>query len=249
LRGQQNASAVDALAIARLQVEALYSFCFLLQDPENIQLFMKNGWKKKYIRFLLEREERAHLSYFGDFSESQGPAMLQKLQQLSFVTDEERRTIESEELGRPFGPQPVGSALILGFPTPRKIIEMMDEPSQKRMLTRLYPEYQFLCSFAHGGPEALLFRAVSDCRSPVRDVVSTGGIDDFYQREVLEPPVIYSALSAVQAATEVAAIYPGDMELLVKVSNAWQLLSQFSVLSMPIWEVRAKGILPLINLP
>jgi len=74
------------------------------------------------------------------------------------------------------------------------------------MLSRLYPEYQFLCSFAEGDPEALFFRAVSDSRSPFRKFLSTADIEDFYQRQILEPPVTYSASSAVQAATDVAAI-------------------------------------------
>jgi hypothetical protein len=36
LRGDRNASAVDALAIARLQLETLYNACYLLQAPQHI---------------------------------------------------------------------------------------------------------------------------------------------------------------------------------------------------------------------
>lgn len=67
LQGERNPSAVDALTIARLQLEVLYSLCFMLQGGQNVRLFLKNGWKKKYIRFLLQREEHGHLSRFSDY--------------------------------------------------------------------------------------------------------------------------------------------------------------------------------------
>ena len=54
LGGEQSASAVDALALAKLQIEALYSFCFLLQDGKHMQLFLKSAWKTKYPGFIDE---------------------------------------------------------------------------------------------------------------------------------------------------------------------------------------------------
>ncbi len=67
LQGEQSASAVDALPIARLQLEVLYSLCFMLQDAQNLRTFLKNGWKKKYVRFLLQREEQAQLPRFAEY--------------------------------------------------------------------------------------------------------------------------------------------------------------------------------------
>ena len=63
LGGSQGPWAVDALAIARLQLETLYTLCFLLESPENIRLFMKTSWKKKYTRFLLQRAETLHFPF------------------------------------------------------------------------------------------------------------------------------------------------------------------------------------------
>jgi hypothetical protein len=71
--------------------------------------------------------------------------------------------------------------------------------------------------------------------------------EDFYQRLVLEPSVTYSFLCSVQVATEVAAHYPGDVELAVKVSEAWTLLLKFNLLAIPVWELRAKDILPILS--
>jgi hypothetical protein len=245
LKGDRNASAVDALAIARLQLETLYTTCYLLQDPEHIQLFMKNSWKKKYIRFLLGREEHRNLSRFDDYYNNTGLAMIGQLQRASNVTDDERKTIDIEELGTAFTPMPTITK-IPAFPTPGKALDQITNANQKRMLERLYPEYQFLCSFAHGDAESVLFRAVSDPRSKYQSLFSTAAIEDFYQRQVLEQPIIYSALSALQIATEVAAVYPTSIELAATVTKAWTFLTQYSLQVVPTYEIRAKTVLNII---
>jgi len=87
------------LAVSRLQIESLYTLCYMLQSPANVRLFLKNGWKKKYIRFLLHREEHANLRRFDEFYTKMGFELIGKLQGVSFVTEEERRTIEYDQLG------------------------------------------------------------------------------------------------------------------------------------------------------
>jgi hypothetical protein len=245
LRGEQNASAVDALPIARLQLEVLYSLCFMLQGGQNVRAFLKSGWKKKYIRFLLQREEHGHLPRFVEYFTKAAQASMDQLQVLSSVSEDEKRTIEEEQLGSSPGPAFTPTA-IHNFPMPMGVIEKCSDINQKQMLMRLYPEYQFLCSFAHGDSEATVFRAISDPRSPLQRFVPSAQIQDFYQRQVLEMPITYSAIAAVQAATEIAAVYPAHIELLVAVTKAWATLTRFSLLAVPVWEIRAKKILPLI---
>lgn len=246
LAGDQGGWAVDALTIARLQVELVYTLCFLLQGcPENLRLFLKNSWKKKYIRFLLQREEYKSLTRFDDFYLRQGLTTLNKLQAACFVTDAERSTIEVDELGTS-ALSVAAPARITQFPTPMGVIRHLQGAPQARLLKRLYPEYQFLCSFAHGDAEAAVFRTITDSRSPVRHFFQEDDRQDFYQRQVCEMPITYSALSSVQIATEIAAIYPSDVELLVKVSEAWVFLLKATLFAAPLWELRAKNVLPLI---
>jgi len=225
LEGDQSASAVDALPIARLQLEVLYSLCFMLHGGQNVRLFLKNGWKK----------------YLGKTAKP----WMDQLQVLSSVTEDERRTIEQDEIGNSPGPA-FTRTRIDRFPSPMGVIEKCTVADQRQMLMRLYPEYQFLCSFAHGDTEATLFRIVSDGRSPLRNALPSAQIKDFYQREILETPIMYSAVAAVQAATEVAVLYPAHLELLVAVTKAWAALTRHSLLAVPIWEIRARNILPLV---
>ena len=159
LRGEQSASAVDALAIARVQVENVFTICFMLQSPQNVRLHLKNAWKNSYVRFLLERAELAHLPRFAEYYTETAPPKLDQLQGISFVSDEERRTIDIQQIGCPFGPSPE-LVRMDGFPTPaEKVVKKIHNHNRRKMLARLNAEYEFLCAFAHAEGESLVFRA------------------------------------------------------------------------------------------
>jgi hypothetical protein len=247
LKGEQSASAVDALAIARLQLENLFTICFLLQSAENVRLFLKNAWKKKYVRFLLHRAEHIRLSRFDEYYNNTGLEMLDKLQGVSFVSDEERRTIDIQQLGYPFGPKPQ-VVRMEGFPTPAQVVKKITNPDQKQMLARLNSEYEFLCSFAHGDGESVLFRTVADKRSPFQSLHMTSEIEKFYQEQVLEPPILYSALSSILVATEVAASFPSEVELRARLGEAWNFLTKSSLSVVSAWETRAKKVLGFVGI-
>jgi hypothetical protein len=244
-KGGAEPSAVDALAIARLQLETLYTLCFMLQDAANVRLFLKYGWKKKYVRFLLDREERRNLPRFNEYFNTTAVSFIEALRAMSGVTADEKLTIEHDEIGAPV---PAGfiAARIGRFPAPGGVIQKITNPDQKSMLERLYPDYEYLCSFAHGDAESSLFRTVLDSRLPFQKRLSSGQLEDFFQRQVAETPLIYSVVSGVQVATEVAALYPGNVELLAKVTEAWMWLLKGTLYATPVWERRAKKILPLI---
>jgi hypothetical protein len=245
LKGEQSASAVDALAIARLQLENLFTFCFLLQTAENVRLFLKNAWKKQYIRFLLHRAEYAHLRRFDEWCNRTELEMIRG-QAMSFVSDEERRTIDIEQVGPPFGPEPK-LVRMGGFPTPAKVVKKISDPDQKKMLARLNSEYEFLCSFAHGDAQAATLRTLADKRSQFRNLFSTSEIEKVYQEQVLEPPIFYSALSSILVVTEVAAVFPAEVELRARLCEAWNLLIKSSLLAVSAWELRAKKILGIVG--
>jgi hypothetical protein len=245
LRGEQSPSAVDAHAIARLQLESLFTICFFLQSPENVQLYLKNTWKKTFIRFLLHRVEYAHLKRFDEYNNKLGFEMLGRLQVASYVTNEERRTIEFQQLGGPIRPNPF--VPMNGFPTPAKVVKKINDPDQKQMLARLNAEYEHLCSFAHGEGESVMFRTWADKDSWIHRVHTTSEIEKFYQEHVLEPPIIYSALSCVLVATEIAAAFPSEIELRANLMKAWNFLTRCSLMVVSAWETRARKILGVVG--
>jgi hypothetical protein len=56
-----------------------------------------------------------------------------------------------------------------------------------------------------------------------------------------------STIAAVQVATEVAAIYPADIDLIAKVTEAWSFLVHVSLLARTVWEIRTKEIWPAVR--
>ena len=171
--------------------------------------------------------------------------MLENLQRLAGVTDEEKATVEFEELGIPLG---IGIALarIKQFPQPMGVIDKIIEPKRKQMLMRLYPEYRRLCAFAHGSAQSSMFTTLFWERSPLKPLIAESQRQDIFQREVGEPALLYSSLSVVQCACEIATLYPSHVELKRSVIASWNVMLKVNLLCRIIWEIRAKAALGVI---
>ena len=161
------------------------------------------------------------------------------------ITDEQRATIDFDELGIPL-PSGMNRSEILRFPTPGRVIGRIKVPERKRLLQRLYPEYEWLCSFAHGLPDAVFYKTAYDAESGTPMV---GGQDpaEVFHRRVAEPAYLASLLSIVQAATELSTLYPHDVNLAASVTNAWKEISHGVLLGRAMWEIRSKSALGVIG--
>lgn len=224
-QGPRKPACVDALVLARLQLETLYSVCLMVQDSSFVDIYVKSFRRDNYVRFLLEREERKGLKRFDQYLDQGAMRLLEQLQLSSGVTDEEKATVEAEQLGTAL-PLGMNEAKIRPFPTPMKVIENVTDPERRRMLTRLHPEYRRLCSFAHGSAQSWMFKVIFWERSPLRQQYSEFQTQDLFEKEVADPALLHSVLSIVQSACEVATLYPTDVELKRTVIEAWNVLSR-----------------------
>ena len=59
--GDEKPESVDALVLARLQLEGLYTMCLLIEKVEHVDRFVKEAWKRQYVSYLLMREETKSL--------------------------------------------------------------------------------------------------------------------------------------------------------------------------------------------
>jgi hypothetical protein len=190
------------------------------------------------------RQECRNLPRFDSYVNSQGYALLTQLQQASGVTDEEKATVEFEELGTPL-PAGMSWAKIKRFPQPMGVIDAVVDPDRKRMLMRLYPEYRRLCAFAHGSAQSSMFKTAFWERSPLQRVIPEANRQNVFEKELVDA-IFYSSLSVVQSTCELATIYPSDIELKRTVIEAWNLLFDSHLLGRIIWEIRAKASLGVI---
>src|SRR5262249_53737821 len=48
---------VDALVLARVQLEGLFSLCLMLEDPKYVVAYVQDHWRKQYTEYLIAKEE------------------------------------------------------------------------------------------------------------------------------------------------------------------------------------------------
>lgn len=56
--------AVDVMPLVRTHLEMLYAICLIVENPDALALYLKDGWKKLYIQYLLKRQESLALPRF-----------------------------------------------------------------------------------------------------------------------------------------------------------------------------------------
>src|SRR5579859_5495153 len=49
--------AVNVMPLVRTQVETLYSLCLIIEQPTALDFYLKDGWKKLFVRHIAMREE------------------------------------------------------------------------------------------------------------------------------------------------------------------------------------------------
>ena len=243
-KGCDNPESVDSLVIARAQVECVFTVYLLLEKPEMLTVFLKDSWKKKYIRYLIERHECRKLPRFREFLDEKAVPLLEGLRQLLKISDEEKQTIAAELLGT--APPASGPKPIRLFPTPKRVLNQIASPEKKAVLARLYPEYAWLCSFVHGSPESTLNKCMFDKRSKYFDLFSSGQREDAWRKEVGQKAVLLSVLSVAVCTAELVELYPADVELRGAAGVAWGELADFSLLAQSLWHRRLKKLLQVL---
>jgi len=235
---------VDAVPISRLQLETLYAICLVLEQPSFLDLYLKHSWKQIYVRHLLMTAECQNLATITAELDKQ-LVPLEELRKLAGVSDAEKATIRTEQLGEPL-PAGTRSSPIRQFPTPGAVLKHIREADCKKMLSRLYLEYQFLCSFVHFSTHPRTFKGLFNDREPFGRMFTSGQLENMFQKEIAGPAIWVDFLSIVQSAAEMVAIYPGDIELRRAVTDAWAVLAERTVMGRAVWEFRSKKLLGVI---
>ena len=243
--GWEDPRSIDAMVLARVPLEHLYTLCLMFESSHWMDVYLKDGWKKQYERFLLQREETTNLPRYDEFSKRSGPLSLEMHRRFLGITDAQKATVEHAQLGLPM---PTGVALekIERFPSPSGVINELKEDTKRKMLERLYPEYVFLCSFVHGLPDALLFRVMFNKNSRVPKQHDDEAIKDTFRRHVELPAYSTSLISIVQAVSELTVVYPADVDLKAAVTAAWEKIVEGMLVGRALWAIRTKDLLGIV---
>jgi len=162
------------------------------------------------------------------------------------ITDNEKLTIDNEQLGIPL-PAGVTAEKIDPFPTPGRAINKIAQGDRRPMLERLYPEYGDLSSFTHGLPHSNLLKGLLSPRSLHRRLFTEEQVNESSTREVEELAFIVSLLSIILCTAELTEKYPADLNLVAGVVEAWRSFSEDTLLGKTIWEIRTRRLLGIIG--
>jgi hypothetical protein len=243
--GPDQPEGVDALPLARLQLEGFYTVCLMLEDSHWVDVYLQDHWRKQFIQFLLTREETSTLPRWREFA-LKSPFWLTQLRDHLGITQDQQLTIEHEELGTPL-PSGFVKQPIPFFPTPGSSLRKITNPEKRRMVQRLYPHYVHLCSFAHGLPKANFYKMMFDKRSFHRTLISDEKVGERFQRLVVSEAFITSFFSIVQSTAELTFLYPTNVDLPSAAMKAWNPLLKAHLLTKAIWAIRTEKLLGVIG--
>jgi hypothetical protein len=245
-KGANSPECVDAVALARMQLEALYSICLLVQDPSFVDIYVKSFWRDAYVNYLLDREERQGLPRFSEYLNQTALPLMEQLRTASGITDEEKATVELEELGTPL-PAGMQEIKIKSFPTPGSVIGRVKHTKRQQMLKRLYPDYKRLCAYAHGSAQSWMTKTAFWERSPLRKLHTEGEREKKFMTDVVDLALFFSFFPVVQSTSELTTLYPSDVELRRVAIEAWNVLSEMNLRGKIMWEMRGRSSLGIIS--
>ena len=243
--GPDKPESIDAMELARVNLEGLYALCLMFESAAYVDCYLQDGWRKTYVKFILQREETKKLSRFDDYSKRIGPANLTGLRGIFGITEVQQQSVDYEELGSPL-PAGVKPVPIPRFPTPGGIIDRIPAGDRRRMLERLYLEYQRLSSFTHGLSEANQFKEMCRRNSRFANLFPVQQLKETYHREIEEHSWIISRLGIIQAAAELTSLYKSDIDLCAAATQAWLEFSEGILLGRTIWEIRTRRLLGVV---
>jgi len=241
----EQALSVNVMPIVRTQIETLYAICLIIENPDALTNYEKDGWKKLFVRHLAMREECCNVPRVTK-GLAEVEEWLEKLRILSGVSDMEKQTVEAQELAKLLHPG-TAPAKISAFPTPAAVVDRIVDPDRKRMLMRLYPEYQFLCGFVHFSPATVTLTSLLDCRQPFRAMFSTGQITETWHKEIADPAIWLDMISVIECCCEFLTVYPNDVELARCCVEAWKPLTENTFIGRAIWQLRTRKLLGAIS--
>lgn len=235
---------VDALPLARVQLERAFLALLLAENPKRWHArYRKNAWKALAEKFFRDRCMVGHFDGYREYFDPNGDGIttLRAFAREMGVTEDEFQTLRADVLqDDEFDPR-WKQWFIPDMPTPRKSLSELADPVRHHLAELLYPAYDSMSHFSHGGLAGVLGAAVlrmPDGSAPQVDR------EQFWASAVLETALPMSYVAMVFVATLVALDMlegPAIREALV---DAWRpYLCDGMPLGIALWDAWARETL------
>ena len=234
---------VDALSLTRVQLERCLLALLLDDNPARwFKRYRKNAWKVFAEKYFRDQQALEHLepfrSYFGP--QGEGISLLRAFAREMGVCEDELQTVRI--VAKADKPETRWAMrYIVQMPPPGRIIEWLNDPNRKRLAEILFPYYNNLSHFSHGGlagiMEAGLLRPDSTALPP-------DGRGEFFRRCIMEETLPPSYVTMLATTTLFAIPFLEQEGVRGALVKAWQPYhSDGSVLGVAVWDNWAKMVL------
>ena len=233
--------AVDAFPLTRVQLERCFLGLLLEDNPDRWnKRYQKNAWKafaKKYFR---DQCSLAHLPPFRDYfgPSGAGIAMLRSFAREMYVWEDELQTLRVQIRSEQMDPR-WNKRYIADMPTPARALGLLSDPTRKALAELLYPYYDSLSHFTHGGMVGVMQAALLRERDDA-DESAKAGRERFWYTNIMEGTLPASYVAQLFLATLFSLGFPDDAQLRERLVAAWTPYHcDGSPLGIGVWDAWA----------
>ncbi|MBI5726133.1 MAG: hypothetical protein HZA50_19390 [Planctomycetes bacterium] len=235
---------VDALPLTRVQLERCFLALLIQDNPDRWhKRYRKNAWKTFAEKFFRDQTALGHLEPFKPHfaSDGAGVGLLRAFAREMGVWEDEFQTVRILTTGdKPDRRWPM--RYIAQMPTPGRTIELLEDPGLKRLASVVYPYYDSLSHFSHGGMVGVMSASV--LRPESAAFGSDADKQHFFLTSIVEKTLPLSYVSVLITATLFAAGMGADQEVRDVLRHAWQPYhSDGSPMGVAVWDEWAAALL------
>ncbi len=240
--------AVDAFPLTRVQLERCFLALLIEDNPERwSKRYHKNAWKAFAEKYFRDQSALSHLEPYREYFGPNGPgiAMLRTFAREMYVWEDELQTLRAQIHGEEMDPR-WERRYIADMPTPAKACRMLGDPARRALGELLYPYYDNLSHFTHGGMVGVMQAAL--LRREVGQPAVEVDREKFLYSNIIETTLPASYVSQLLAATLFGLNFQDDSELRKQLIHAWTPYhSDGSPLGVAVWDswaAEALGVKP-----
>lgn len=240
---------VDALPLTRVQLERCFLALLLVDNPKRWHArYRKNAWKAFAEKFFRDRCVLGHLEPYSSYfaSDGAGIASLRAFARQMDVSEDELQTLRSQMMGEKERDPRFREWFIADMPTPGRCINELADAGYKKLAELLYPHYDNLSHFSHGGLVGVMEGAILRADE---DKMADTGFDraSFWNSAIMESSLPVSYLALMLVATLLAAGRATDDAIKGKLIAAWRpYISDGLPMGVAVWDAWAAGVLEAV---
>jgi hypothetical protein len=244
LVGTDQDLAVDALPLTRMQLERTFLALLIEDQPGRwYKRYRKNAWKAFAEKFFRDQKLLGQLPPYQEYFDCNGPGIkiLRDFAREMDVWEDEFQTLRVMVRGEQMDPR-WEKRFIADMPTPGKALHLLERPIHKKLATLLYPYYDSLSHFSHGGLAGVMEAAILRQDPAAQD--SKIDRSDFFRSTVLEQTLPLSYVASIFVTSLTALNEAMDAAALEVIDTAWQPYhSDGSALGIALWDHWARDAL------